>query len=265
MKKIYIDADSFANPQFVSQAIRIHSTKNANTSFLIKGKKEDLVTLMNKENVEIVSEISEKDLKDYTYRLIANDDAINTFDGSSTFYRFIHEGKEIKNLVVTIDPTSSADEISNLVLEAKNIFRAVTKKPANDLKISSIKGFNLDKAFLNRLSEIQNYQGELEIKDLFVSSSDIILVDNTSAFYLFNIVEALANPKINAENTKEKVNASFFSKKLFTFTRDKDEMDYDNLFLYYFIEIKNGIKYFHIKRLANLTSLFKILYDIDEL
>ena len=265
MKNVYIDADSFKNPQFVSQAIRIYTAKNNNINFLIKGKKEDLITISDYPVVTIKDNINESDLKDYPIRLIANDDFFSSFDGTSTIYRFTHKGKEFQSLIITLDENDSMDSILSKILKGKNIYRATTKKSSNDLSVCSLKAYKLSQNYKNNLKQVEGYKEEISIKDLFTTKYDIVLVDNESAYYLFNIIEALNNPERDKEAGKEKVKASFFSKKLFTFTRDQDEMDYDSLFFYYLIEIKKDVTYFHIKRLANLTALFKILYDIDEL
>ena len=110
-----------------------------------------------------------------------------------------------------------------------------------------------------------NFKEVIPLDKILNNDFNIIFIDSSCAYYLFNIVESLTEASKDEPKKKEKMSASFFSKKLFTFSRSKDEIDYDSLFLYYTIEKDNSNYIFHIKRLANLTALFKILYDIDEL
>lgn len=265
MKNVYIDAESFKNPQFVSQAIRVYTARNNQIHFLVKGKKEDFVSISDLDCLTVKENISESDLSNYKFRLIANDDPLTNFDGSSNIFLFVNKNKTIKYLLATVSENIDEKHLNNLIIDAKNLFYCTTKKDGEP-SICFAKGFNTSKDLIKLFKKHPNYQGEISLKDLFTNSFDIIFIDNSAAYYLFNLIDSFAELNKNEEpKKKEKMSASFFSKKLFTFTRVKDEIDYDALLLYYFVEQSGDYYTFHIKRLANLTALFKILYDIDEL
>ena len=265
MKYVYIDADSFKNPQFVSQAIRIYMAKAQNISFLIKGKKEDLITISNYDNVKIVDNISKKDLNSYRYQLIANDNPLSDFNGSTTLFRFINQGKSIKNLLVSLPDNINENELKLLYEEAKKLYQATTKNNDSEISFAYGKGYKTSDELQYLLKKLPNFKEVIPLDKILNNDFNIIFIDSSCAYYLFNIVESLTEASKDEPKKKEKMSASFFSKKLFTFSRSKDEIDYDSLFLYYTIEKDNSNYIFHIKRLANLTALFKILYDIDEL
>lgn len=133
MKNVYIDAESFKNPQFVSQAIRVYTAKNNQIHFLVKGKKEDFVSISDLDCLTVKENISESDLSNYKFRLIANDDPLTNFDGSSNIFRFVNKNKTIKYLLATVSENIDEKRLNNLIIDAKNLFQCTTKKMANHL------------------------------------------------------------------------------------------------------------------------------------
>lgn len=265
MKNVYIDADSFKNPQFVSQAIRIYMAKNNNIKFLVKGSKEDLVTIASLDNVIVKENVTKEELKDFTYQLIANDNPLENFDGSTTLFRFIRKNKQITNLIVSLKDDLKKDNILPLYEEAKKLFIATSKNELKNPSVVFAKGYKTSSSLIDTLKLIPSFKGEIPLSDILTSKSELIFVDSATTYYLFNVMDSLSKANQEEPKKKEKMSASFFSKKLFTFSRAEDEIDYSSMFLYYLIEKRNNIYLFHIKRLANLTALFKILYDIDEI
>lgn len=255
MKNLFIDLTTLDKKEFLAQAIKIYYSRSNNLKFFIKGDKNDLLTL-DQNSYELVDDIP----SNITYNLCFSNENFLNYDGSSTLYRLINFDKNEQTLFVVLQKEFSDDYLEKTLQNSLQIYKTFIKTDLNPGIVFYNNPFVLEK--LNQTlidKKISFVDNPLE------KTSRIVLLDASSGYHLFNTLEIYSR-NIFKSKEKEKVSFNFFSKKIVSFSRDNEQEDLNRLFNFYYLEEKeNEPTKVHIIQIKNLTSLFKIFSDLEEL
>lgn len=256
MKNLFIDLSTLEKKEFLAQAIKIYLSRSNNINFYIKGDQNDLLTL-DSNTYKLVDDAP----SDTDFKLEFSNEDFSNFDGSSTLYRFINFDKSTQTLFVVLNNKSiNSETLDSIIENAENIYKVFLKQD----NVPEI-------AFYNTPFSADDLIEALRIKDIKFTKnpleriSRIVLLDAQSGYHLFNTLE-IYSKNIFKGKEKEKVSFSFLSKKVISFSRDNEQEDLNRLFNYYYFEEKeNEPILVHIIQIKNLTSLFKIFSDLEDL
>lgn len=255
MKKIFIDLTTLDKKEFLAQAIKIYNSRSNNLKFYIKGDKNNLLTL-DENSYELVNEVP----SDTSYRLCFSNENFSNYDGSSTLYRLINFDKENQRLYVVLQKDFSLAYLEKILQNSTKIFNTYTK--AN---LEPEIAFYDNPFVLKKLKDCVISKGISFINNPLEKTSRIVLLDASTGYHFFNTLEIYSR-NIFKSKEKEKMSFNFFSKKIFSFSRDSEQEDLNRLFNFYYIETKeNEPVEVHVIQIKNLTSLFKVFSDLEEL
>ncbi len=271
MKTVYFDTSNFLNLDSFIQAIKLYFLTSDKLIFYIKGDPKDFVTLDENPHLIIEDSFDESELSTINLIVKGNEDLFVDYKVDRNVINLIYDKNKNRRLISVFDK----DDISIL---KSNIFHSVEISKIIDRKIlnptialiSAYEEYkNLD--FFNSYLNGAKFNGTLPLNELFNSKDDITLLDNVSAYYVFNTINSFNKAKkdLNEENKKkENGKTSFFSKKLFS-SSNSDEDDFVNpksILSFYFINLKENNKLeINLKTSISSSTYLKLFDDLEEI
>lgn len=294
MKNVFIDATSFKYTQEISQALRIYLLNRHDLTFNILGRKNDFITIMHDKNINLIEDLTPVNLqnlsdeqkemmkdeekvdynKELKEKLINENDLIITSKDFSSF--FIHDediiirpyNKDKKDHSYVVELNKNVN-YEKLVDDLKDIIKLYNLKLKNDrrLKIYLSSSYNNDETLNEKLKFFSEYEGILPINEVLSTSFDILILDNTSSFYFYSLLNSLSddNKKDQDENSEKKK-----KKSVLDFLKKEkspiEEINTDSLFSFYIIKIDKNNKYtFYLRNFCNANSFFTIFDKVSSI
>lgn len=297
MINVFIDATKFKYKQEICQALRMYFINKTDLKVVVLGYKNDFVTLLDNDNFKLVDDLTplneinqsedmqelkkEKVKKDYNKNireqlekdadivLTSKDFSLFGSHDDSTIIRPYNKNKTANPYFVELPKTTSTTEIKSAIKDVLKIFNNKLNKDRK-LNIYSIKPYSEDLSLSKTLSFFSEYNGEIEVKDSLDCDFDVMVLDNFSSYYFYNIISSLSDDNKKAEEDEDKKNKlknkSWLGRLLsFDKPRSIDTINSDSIFSYYVIELKNNKYNIYLRDYCNVNSFFSILDLISKI
>ena len=297
MINLFIDATKFRFKQEICQALRMYLINNTNLKIVVLGHKNDFATLLDNKSFKLVDDLTplnelnqseemqelnkNKEKKDYNKKIREElekeaDIVLTSKDFSSfgahtdsTIIRPYNKEKGVNPYFVELPKTTSPNEIKNIVKDVIKIFNNKLNKERK-LKIFSVKPYSEEESLSKTLDFFSEYNGEIEIQNSLDSDFDILVLDNLSSYYFYNIISSLSDDNKRAEEDKEKgekLKKKSWIGRILSFDKPRsiDTVNADSLFSYYIIELKDNKYTVYLRNYCNVNSFFAIFDLISKL
>lgn len=295
--KLFIDSTKFKFKQEISQALRMYLINKDDLDITILGRKEDFITLLNNKNIHLENDLTPlnelnqseelQELNKKQEKVVYNKEIrsklekeadivltstdFNTFDKheNSVIIRPYTKEKGVNPYIVELSSSSNDKEIQDFIKDIIKIFNNRLNKERK-LKIYSIKPYNEEYSLKNILNFFSEYEGEIEVKDSLSKEFDILILDNLSSYYFYNILSSLSDENKlmeEDEEKKEKLKKKSWLGRILSFDKPRsiDKINTDSLFSYYLIELKDNKYTIYLRDYCNVNSFFSILDVISKL